>query len=66
MPTQLGALGVWDAALGYVRVDGISASGGVGPHEISTLGPGAIRWSCDNGGNDTHPDSGRAQVEHPH
>ena len=59
----IGRIGVWDVALGYVRVDEF-ASGGVGPHDIKRL-PGGDTLVVANGGIDTHPDSGRAKLNIP-
>jgi uncharacterized protein len=59
----IGRIGVWDAALDYVRVDEF-ASGGVGPHDIKRL-PGGDTLVVANGGIDTHPDSGRAKLNIP-
>ncbi|GGB43438.1 hypothetical protein GCM10011505_25920 [Tistrella bauzanensis] len=52
-----GRIGIWDAADGYKRIDEI-ASGGVGPHEIR-LESGGVTLLVANGGNATHPDTGR-------
>jgi hypothetical protein len=54
-----GRIGVWDAD-GYRRI-GELASGGTGPHEIRLMPDGA-RLAVANGGIETDPASGRAEL----
>lgn len=55
-----GRLGVWDASDGYRRIGEIS-SGGTGPHEVRLMPDGA-RLAVANGGIETDPTSGRAEL----
>lgn len=55
-----GRLGVWDAADAYRRIGEI-ASGGTGPHEVRLM-PGGARLAVANGGIETDPTSGRAEL----
>ena len=55
-----GRLGVWDAADGYRRIGELS-SGGTGPHEVRLM-PGGARLAVANGGIETDPTSGRAEL----
>jgi hypothetical protein len=55
-----GRLGIWDARDGYRRI-GEVASGGSGPHEVR-LTPDGTRLAVANGGIETDPTSGRAEL----
>ncbi len=55
-----GVLGVYDVASGFRRI-GELPSHGLGPHDLLLLGDG--RTICvANGGIETHPDAGRAEL----
>ncbi|MCB2100556.1 MAG: DUF1513 domain-containing protein [Rhodobacterales bacterium] len=58
---ERGMLGIWDPARNFERV-GEVPSGGIGPHEIVSLGDGL---AVANGGILTHPDSGRQKLNLP-
>lgn len=58
--TGRGEIGIWDVKRNYRRVGQIS-SGGIGPHDISLMPKGQLLVVA-NGGVETHPDSGRAQL----
>jgi hypothetical protein len=55
-----GRLGVWDADDGYRRV-GEAPTGGTGPHEVRLM-PDGRRLAVANGGIETDPTSGRAEL----
>jgi hypothetical protein len=55
-----GLLGVWDAADGYRRI-GEAPTGGTGPHEVRLM-PDGKRFAVANGGIETDPSSGRAEL----
>ena len=55
-----GRLGIWDAADGYKRI-GEVWSGGSGPHEVRLM-PDGSRFAVANGGIETDPTSGRADL----
>lgn len=55
-----GRLGIWDAADGYKRI-GEVWSGGAGPHEVRLM-PDGRRFAVANGGIETDPTSGRAEL----
>jgi hypothetical protein len=55
-----GRLGIWDANDGYRRI-GEVASGGSGPHEVRLM-PDGRRLAVANGGIETDPTSGRAEL----
>ncbi len=57
--TGEGRIGIWDAALGYQRIEDLP-SGGIGPHEIIRLASGS--FAIANGGIRTHPDKGREKL----
>ena len=55
-----GVLGIYDVAGGYKRI-GEFQTYGVGPHEVILL-PGGRTFAIANGGIETHPDYGRAEL----
>jgi hypothetical protein len=55
-----GRLGIWDAGDGYRRIGEI-ATGGAGPHEVRLM-PDGRRLAVANGGIETDPTSGRAEL----
>ena len=55
-----GRLGVWDARDGYRRI-GEVVTGGSGPHEVRLM-PDGRRLAVANGGIETDPTSGRAEL----
>jgi hypothetical protein len=55
-----GRLGVWDATDGYKRIGEIG-TGGSGPHEVRLM-PDGRRLAVANGGIETDPTSGRAEL----
>jgi hypothetical protein len=55
-----GRLGVWDASDGYKRIGEVS-TGGAGPHEVRLM-PDGRRLAVANGGIETDPTSGRAEL----
>src|SRR3569623_866511 len=55
-----GVLGVYDVAGGYKRI-GEFQTHGVGPHEVILL-PDGKPFAIANGGIETHPDYGRAEL----
>jgi hypothetical protein len=55
-----GRLGVWDAGDGYRRI-GEVPTGGTGPHEVKLM-PDGLRLAVANGGIETDPTSGRAEL----
>jgi hypothetical protein len=55
-----GVLGVYDVAGGYTRI-GEFQTYGVGPHEVILL-PDGKTFAIANGGIETHPDYGRAEL----
>ncbi len=55
-----GRLGVWDARDSYRRI-GEVATGGTGPHEVRLM-PDGVRLAVANGGIETDPVSGRAEL----
>ena len=55
-----GLLGVWDARDGYWRI-GEVPTGGTGPHEVRLM-PDGRRLAVANGGIETDPSSGRAEL----
>lgn len=55
-----GVIGIYDVAGGYRRV-GEFPTYGVGPHELILL-PGGQTFAVANGGIETHPDYGRAEL----
>lgn len=55
-----GVLGIYDVAGGYKRI-GEFQTYGVGPHEVILL-PGGRTFAIANGGIETHPDFGRAEL----
>jgi hypothetical protein len=55
-----GRLGIWDAADGYRRI-GEVPTGGTGPHEVRLM-PDGTRLAVANGGIETDPTSGRAEL----
>ena len=55
-----GRLGVWDASDGYTRI-GEVPTGGTGPHEVRLM-PDGERFAVANGGIETDPTSGRAEL----
>ncbi|WP_281968807.1 DUF1513 domain-containing protein [Roseovarius nanhaiticus] len=58
-----GVIGVWDAERGYARA-GEFDSGGTGPHEVRRM-PGRDTLVVANGGIETHPDTGRTELNIP-
>ncbi|MCL6284938.1 DUF1513 domain-containing protein [Ruegeria sp. 2012CJ41-6] len=58
-----GMIGLWDATRGYARI-GEMFSGGVGPHDM-VLMPDGETLAVANGGIETHPETGRAQLNLP-
>ncbi len=60
VPGEAGAIGVYDAADGYRRLDALPTHG-LGPHELIMIGDGAV-LAVANGGVITHPDTGRAKL----
>ena len=55
-----GRLGVWDASDGYKRIGEVE-TGGAGPHEVRLM-PDGRRLAVANGGIETDPTSGRADL----
>jgi hypothetical protein len=55
-----GVLGIYDVAGGYKRI-GEHQTYGVGPHEVILL-PDGVTFAIANGGIETHPDYGRAEL----
>ena len=55
-----GRLGVWDASDGYKRIGEVE-TGGAGPHEVRLM-PDGRRLAVANGGIETDPTSGRAEL----
>ena len=55
-----GVIGIYDVAGGYQRI-GEFETYGVGPHEVLLL-PDAKTFAVANGGIETHPDYGRAEL----
>ena len=55
-----GRLGIWDADAGYRRI-GEVPTGGTGPHEVRLM-PDGRRFAVANGGIETDPTSGRAEL----
>ena len=55
-----GRLGVWDASDGYRRIGEVE-TGGAGPHEVRLM-PDGRRLAVANGGIETDPTSGRAEL----
>jgi hypothetical protein len=55
-----GRLGVWDARDGYRRIGEVE-TGGTGPHEVRLM-PDGRRLAVANGGIETDPSSGRAEL----
>lgn len=60
VPREAGAIGVYDAADGYRRLDALPTHG-IGPHELILIGGGSV-LAVANGGVITHPDTGRAKL----
>ncbi|HYG87206.1 MAG TPA: DUF1513 domain-containing protein [Azospirillum sp.] len=60
VPRETGAIGVYDAADGYRRLDAMPTHG-LGPHELIMIGSGTV-LAVANGGVITHPDTGRAKL----
>lgn len=58
-----GRIGIWDVSAGYTRY-GEFDSGGIGPHDIKRL-PNTDILVIANGGIDTHPETGRTQLNIP-
>ena len=55
-----GVIGIFDVGAGYKRI-GEFDTFGVGPHEILLM-PDGITFAVANGGIETHPDYGRAEL----
>ncbi len=55
-----GLLGVWDATDAYRRIGEVS-TGGTGPHEVRLM-PDGLSFAVANGGIETDPTSGRAEL----
>lgn len=55
-----GVIGIYDVAGGYIRI-GEFPTHGVGPHEMILL-PDGKTFAIANGGIETHPDYGRAEL----
>jgi uncharacterized protein len=55
-----GVIGIYDVSGGYRRIGEFDTSG-VGPHEILLM-PDGVTFAVANGGIETHPDYGRAEL----